>query len=141
MSKIAPPDRHSTDFQTRLERHFTPGRLGDRLRQVWKSALPKTELRATRHGYFAHVQKWGESGLTIPPGALSRRAPALCRLFPFIAYPLGLFVRLCLLISMGQNAYEPPPPMYTVVAPLLLSNTSKLRRKLSLETPSVKMSS
>jgi hypothetical protein len=27
MSKIAPPDRRSTDFQTHLERHFTPGRF------------------------------------------------------------------------------------------------------------------
>ena len=27
MSKIAPPDRRSTGFQTHLERRFTPGRL------------------------------------------------------------------------------------------------------------------
>jgi hypothetical protein len=39
------------------------------------------------------------------------------------------------------RSYEPPPPMYTVVAPLELSNTSKLRWRLSLETPSVKISS
>ena len=29
LSKIVSRDRRSTDFQTRLERHFTPGRLGD----------------------------------------------------------------------------------------------------------------
>ena len=28
MSKIAPPDRRSTGFQTHLERRFTPGRFG-----------------------------------------------------------------------------------------------------------------
>jgi len=28
MSKIAPPDRGSTGFQTHLERRFTPGRSG-----------------------------------------------------------------------------------------------------------------
>ena len=32
MSKIAPPDRRSTGFQTHLERRFTPGRFeGNRL--------------------------------------------------------------------------------------------------------------
>jgi hypothetical protein len=29
MSKIAPPNRRSTDFQTHLERHFTPGRFAE----------------------------------------------------------------------------------------------------------------
>ena len=29
MSKIAPPDRRSIGFQTRLERRFTPGRFGE----------------------------------------------------------------------------------------------------------------
>ena len=40
MSKIAPPDRRSTGFQTHLERRFTPGRFGgSAIRQVWKSRL------------------------------------------------------------------------------------------------------
>ena len=40
MSKIAPPDRRSTGFQTHLERRFTPGRFGgSAIRQVWKPGL------------------------------------------------------------------------------------------------------
>jgi hypothetical protein len=155
MSKIAPPDRRSTGFQTHLKRRFAPGRFegigyaagleiqaakngqGMICRQFATANWPcrrHEDLRAAQHGYFAHVQKWGEPGLIVPAGALSRRAPALCGLFLSLSCPLGLFVRLYF-CSMVQNAYEPPPPMYTVVAPVLLLNTSKLRRRLSLDIP------
>ena len=41
MSKIAPPDRRSTGFQTHLERRFTPGPIWGEsaIRQVWKPGL------------------------------------------------------------------------------------------------------
>jgi hypothetical protein len=61
MSKIVPPDRCSTGFQTHLERRFTPDRFGgSAIRQVWKSALSKTRLRRVarlRDSQFAPCQR------------------------------------------------------------------------------------
>lgn len=44
MSKIAPPDRRSTGFQTHLERRFTPGRF------FGVGYMAGLEIQATKNG-------------------------------------------------------------------------------------------
>jgi hypothetical protein len=121
---------------------------GGRLRQVWKSKLLTSlceALRPNRHDEVALWQtpkvSWIEARLfrvrgrlvivtvACPSRGAFASAPALFSLVPFIGLPFAVF-----LLGRTLFAYK-PPPMYTVVAPLKLSNTSKLRRRLSLETP------
>ena len=85
---------HSTDFQTRLERRFTPGRIrGSAKRQVWKSTLLTARMLciATRLFRPRTVER---VRLDHPGRGAFPGAPAAISLSAFIVLRLAVFQSL-----------------------------------------------
>ena len=84
-------DYHSTDFQTHLERRFTPGRIrGSAKRQVWKSTLLAptmlciaTRLFRTRTVERVRLDHLGRGAFPGAPAAVSLSAFIVLRLAVF----------------------------------------------------------